>query len=111
MHINSVAVLNTSLDYAEKNCNIFCRPKISSSWTFSLSKLSIWHVFRIKNSLRNRGNTRNNEKVLYFSVPNTVSCQKRAYFDAISAKFAILEKVYEDEIFGQQEFFLGPQSL
>ena len=34
---------------------------------------SIWHVFRIRNSLRNRGNTGNNEKVVYFSVANTVS--------------------------------------
>ena len=98
MHINSVAVLNTSLDYAEKNCNIFCRPKISSSWTFSLSKLSIWHVFRIKNSLRNRGNTRNNVKVVHFSVANTVSCQNSAYFDVTSGNFAKLgsETVHKD---------------
>ena len=32
---------------------------------------SIRHVFRIKNYLRNRGNTKNNEKVIYFSVANS----------------------------------------
>ena len=71
-----------------------------------------WHVFRIKNSLRNRANTRNNAKVVYFSVANTVSCQKRAYFDVTSGNFANLdsEKVHEDEIFGQEDilqFFSG----
>ena len=51
-----------------------------------------WHVFRIKNSLRNRANTRNNAKVVYFSVANTVSCQKRAYFDITSGNFAKLDR-------------------
>ena len=73
---------------------------------------SIWHVFRIKNSLRNHGSARNNEKLVYVSVANTVSCQKRAYFDITSANFAKLdsEKVHEDQIFSQQDilqFFSG----
>ena len=73
---------------------------------------STWHVFRIKNYLRNRVNTRNNEKVIYFSVANTVSCQKRAYFDVTSGNFAKFdsENIHEDEIFGQQDilqFFSG----
>ena len=59
---------------------------------------SIWHVFKIKNSLRNRGNRRNNEKVVYFSVANTVSYQNRAYFDVTSGNFAKLgsETVHKD---------------
>ena len=73
---------------------------------------SIWHVFKIKNSLRNRGNRRNNEKVVYFSVANTVSYKNRAYFDVTSGNFAKLdsEKVHEDEIFSQLDilqFFSG----
>ena len=65
---------------------------------------SIWHyhLFRIKNSLRNRGNTGNNEKVVYFSVANIVSYQKRSYLASNFANLAS-EKVHEDEIFGQQD--------
>ena len=60
---------------------------------------SIWYVFRIKNS-RNRGNIRNNEKVVYFSVANTVSCKKRAYFDVTLLDS---KKVHEYDIFGQKD--------
>ena len=89
MHINSVGILNTF------NLWIILRKIVIY---FSLSKLFIWHVFRIKNSLRNRGNTRNNEKVVHFSVANTVSCQNRAYFDVTSGNFAKLgsETVHKD---------------
>ena len=40
----------------------------------------------------------------YISLSQTVSCQKRAYFDVTSGDFAKFdsEKVHEDEIFGQQ---------
>ena len=50
---------------------------------------------------RNRGNTRNNEKVVYFPF----SYQKRAYFDVTSGNFANFdsEKVQKREIFGQQD--------
>ena len=61
-------------------------------------------LFSIKNS-RNRGNIRNSEKVVYFSVANTVSYQKYAYFDITSHNFAKLDskKVHEDKIFGPQD--------
>ena len=64
---------------------------------------SIWHVFRIRNSLRNRGNTGNNEKVVYFSVANTVSYQKRSCLSRVTSGNFASEKVHEDEIFGQQD--------
>ena len=51
---------------------------------------SSWHVFRIKHYLR--GNTINNEKVLYFPVANTDSYQKPAYLDSED----------KDEMFGRQ---------
>ena len=89
--INSVSILNTFnlwIIDPEENCNIFCRPKMFFVDFFAVKVVtgsdvkvgtngkgivysSIWHVFRIKNSLRNRGNTKNNEKVIYFSVANS----------------------------------------
>ena len=51
-----------------------------------INYISIWHVFRIKHYLR--GNTINNEKVLYFPV----SYQKPAY----------LHSEDKDEMFGRQ---------
>ena len=53
-----------------------------------INYIYIWHVFRIKHYLR--GNTINNEKVLYFPVANTVSYQKPAYLED------------KDEMFGRQ---------
>ena len=43
----------------------------------------------------------------YFSVANTVSYQKRAYFDVTSSNFANFgsEKTHEDEIFGRQDYY------
>ena len=56
-------------------------------------------------SLRNCGNTRSNEELVYLSDENTVSYQKRSYFDVTSGNFANFasEKVHEDKIFGQQD--------
>ena len=59
------------------------------------------HSFRSKYSLRNRANTRNNKRVVFFSVANTVSDQKRAYFDVTSGNFDI--EVHEDKMFGRQD--------
>ena len=65
----------------------------------------IIHSFRSKNSLRNRANTRNNKKVVSFSIANTVSDQKRAYFDVTSGNFDT-EKVHEDKIPHKRAYFI-----
>ena len=60
------------------------------------------HSFRSNNSLRNLANTRNNKKVVSFFVANTVSDQKRAYFDVTSVGTFDIEKVHEDKNVSQE---------
>ena len=66
---------------------------------------SIWHVIRNKNSLGNHENTRfYNKRVVYFSVANTISYQKHAYFDNFD-----IEKVHKDEIFLPTRYITNPK--
>ena len=75
---------------------------------------SIWHVLRSKNSLRNCGNTRNNEKVVYFSVANTVSYQRRWNFRLTRYITIFLRRIQSLKIFKiprglrVQSLFSGP---
>ena len=105
LHINSVGVLNIFnlcilvrkivIYFVGQKCNVGQKFKAGASGRHKLN-ISL-ACFRIKNYLRNPGNTRNNEKVVYFPF----SYQKRAYFDVTSGNFDS-EKVHKHEMFGQQ---------
>ena len=109
LHINSVGVLNIFnlcilvrkivIYFVGQKCNVGQKFKAGASGRHKLN-ISL-ACFRIKNYLRNPGNTRNNEKVVYFPF----SYQKRAYFDVTSGNFANFdsEKVHKHEMFGQQD--------
>ena len=74
-----------SLDSLEKNCNLSCRPKISYSYTFLLLKLTKWRQSDVNPGI--------------FVYENLFT---DSWVDVISVIFNS-KKVYEDEIFGQQD--------
>ena len=92
LHINSVGVLNIFNPWIllRKIVIYFVGRKFNVGQVEGIMLASGRHklnislaCFRIKNYLRNPGNTRNNEKVVYFPF----SYQKRAYFDVTSGNF------------------------